>query len=66
MQTFFLTTLGYKKSNDWVVNSVLGKTSKEKIEPLPDGRGKQPSVNKISREDIDRHIETYHPCVSHY
>lgn len=53
---YFLTTLGYKKSNDWVANSVLSKTDTEKIEPSSDRRGKQASANKTDTTQIN---ETY-------
>lgn len=63
---FFLTTLGFKKSNDWVVHSVLKSTEKDKLVAEKDKRGCQPSVNKIDKKNIEDHIESYNPCVSHY
>lgn len=63
---FFLTTLGYKETNDWVVHHVLKNTQKDQLVSQKDRRGCQPSVNKIDRKSIDEHIESFHPCVSHY
>ena len=67
-KVFYLTTLGYPRSNDFFVYHALksvvsGDTC---ITPKPDGRGKAPAVNKIDRAMIMNHIESYHPCVSHY
>jgi len=43
---FFLTTLGFKKTNDRVLN-VLVSTPKGQITPTSDKRGKHPAINKF-------------------
>ena len=67
-KVFYLTTLGYVKSNDWFVHHALKSivTGDNCIAPKPDGRGRAPAPNKIDRAVIINHIESYHPCVSHY
>lgn len=55
---FFLTTLGFKRTNDWIVHSVLKNTKKNKLVPEKDRRGCQPSANKIDKTNIEEHIET--------
>lgn len=64
---FFLTTLGYKKTNDRVLTEVLSKTPKGSIQPNRDNRGKHAKHNKFQREDlIIQHIESFNPMISHY
>lgn len=65
---FFLTTLGYKPTNDRIVRSVLEK-SDSLVGAPSDKRGKHPPRNKFSDEErngVKSHIESYRPCVSHY
>jgi len=45
--SLFLTTLGFKKTNDRVLN-VLVSTPKGQITPTSDKRGKHPAINKFS------------------
>lgn len=65
---FFLTTLGYKKNNDWAIQSFVQQDffKNGKIAPLADKRGRNASKFKISTEDIEKHIETFNPVISHY
>ena len=65
---FFLTTLGYKKNNDWAIQSFVQKDVFKKCEIAPpaDKRGKQSSKFKISTKTIEAHIETFNPIISHY
>ncbi|XP_022160539.1 uncharacterized protein LOC111026717 [Myzus persicae] len=63
---FFLSTLGFKKTNDRVLD-VLRSTPKGKIKPYIDGRGRQLSVNKYKHLDlVENHIESFNPTISHY
>lgn len=61
-KTFFLTTLGFSKNNNTVVQSVLSQNNHS---PKPDGRGRH-AKRKIERAVIHTHVESFHPCVSHY
>lgn len=63
---FFLTTLGYKKTNDRFVHYTLTNTPKGVLTPLRDKRGKQPSTRKGPHDKIIQHIESFHPTISHY
>lgn len=63
---FFLTTLGYKRSNDRVLHDVLSKTPAGNLHPDSDKRGKQPSANKISDVEFSEHLESFKPTISHY
>lgn len=70
-KTFFLTTLGYKPTNDRIARSVLGPKclqSDNIIVPV-DGRGRHVPINKfpdVLRKQVVKHIESYNPCVTHY
>lgn len=63
---FYLTTLGYKKTNDWPVLGLFKNTSKKEVIHPQDKRGRASSVNKISDTEILDHIESYNPTISHY
>lgn len=65
-KVFFLTTLGYKKSNDRVLHDTLPKTPKGRLTALLHRRTGQTSSKKINEVDINTHIESFHPEVSHY
>ena len=67
-KAFYLTTLGYIKTNDFFVHHALKSviTGECCIAPKPDGRGKTPASNRVDRAVIKNHTESYHPCVSHY
>lgn len=64
---FYLTTLGYKKTNDWIVQSVWSRTeSRGQINNSPDKRGRKSPPNKLSNTHIENHIMSFNPSVSHY
>ena len=64
---FFLTTLGFKPTNDRFVHDTLKVQDKSTILPVfNDGRGKAPSVKRSPWELVDEHIESFHPVISHY
>lgn len=63
---FSYATLGYKTTNDRFVHYTLNNTKKGGIGSPTDERGKQPSKNKGPHEEINQHIETFHPTISHY
>lgn len=62
---FFLTTLGFKKTNDKLIRSVFNEIEKNAITPKTDGRGK-PNNKKFDRELIVKHIESFNPNIAHY
>lgn len=62
-KTFFLTTLGYNKNNDRVVRNIITKSD---LAPPEDKRGKHEPSNKINREVVKQHVESFRPQVSHY
>ncbi|XP_074026425.1 uncharacterized protein [Leptinotarsa decemlineata] len=62
---FFLTTLGFKPSNDKVVQNTLNM-SVNQLTFTRDMRGKKPSTKKLDRTKIRLHIESFHPSISHY
>lgn len=64
-KTFFLTTLGYKKSNDRVLHDTLSKTPRNKFNP-PKSRHFESAKKRIDYSLLDEHIETFHPSISHY
>ncbi|XP_031334146.1 uncharacterized protein LOC116164147 [Photinus pyralis] len=64
-KTFFLTTLGLKKSNDKMVRTVFGNFNETVITPKRDGRGKNPK-KKFDRDVIIKHIESFNPTIAHY
>ena len=61
---FFLTTLGYKPSNDRAIQSILKCTSGGMARHV-DKRGKHDPSNKI-KEEIKSHVELFYPEISHY
>ena len=66
---FFLTTLGYKKGNDRIVQDCFTSKSnreKNKISFTGSRQGKHEKTQKIDREIIKAHVESFHPAVSHY
>lgn len=65
---FFLSTLGYKFSNDSVISNTMNGIDPLTYHPKPDGRGKKKtnSTNVELQEVIKNHIESYNLSVSHY
>lgn len=45
---------------------MISKTPKGYIIPMEDKRGKRRSSNYIPKDEIDDHIESFHPVISHY
>lgn len=68
-RTFFLTTLGYTKTNNSVLKKALDPTWKgnENSTIYKDLRGKHTNRwNAIDRSTLKSHIMSFNPCVSHY
>lgn len=65
-KVFFLTTLGFAKNNDSVLQNALSGVASGSITPKPDGRGKAKSTNKVNREFLRSHIESFNPTISQY
>ena len=66
-QRFFLGTLGF--TSDSVIRAVFSTTPRNAAEATTDQRGKKAPVNKLKENtltSIKEHINSYHPCVSHY
>lgn len=63
-KTFFLTTLGFEATNDRIIKTAteLGMT----VLPHSPQRGKHAPWNKIDKQLIKDHIESFHPVISHY
>ena len=64
-QTFFLRTLGFKSHK---ILQIVVRNSTSCL-PIPDARDKSTPMNKLSGEvmrDIDAHIASYGPTISHY
>ena len=61
----FLTTLGYKKTNDRILHDTLTKTPKFQLNPQQDRRT-QSAKKKIDYDLVDAHIESFQPSISHY
>lgn len=62
-RVFFLTTLGYNKTNEKVVRNAVKNGNA--VVPS-DGRGHSDKKFKIDHELIQRHIESFRPTISHY
>ncbi|CAH1099867.1 unnamed protein product [Psylliodes chrysocephalus] len=64
-RTFFLTTLGFHKNNDKILERFC-TSSNSLLAPKPHrNRGKVPH-NKLDHAIIEKHIESFHPSISHY
>lgn len=59
-KNFFLTTLGYNKSNDGILNHSLNPQNDL------DKRGKHTKVPGFDRHLLSEHIESFQPCAPHY
>lgn len=62
---FFLTTLGFSKTNDRVVFDVLSKTVGELTPPSNKWHNKK-CVNVELHDLVSKHIESFNPTISHY
>ncbi|XP_051166006.1 uncharacterized protein LOC127284556 [Leptopilina boulardi] len=67
-KTFFLTTLGFKPSNDSIILNTMHNFNKETLEPKMDMRGKIKNPDKMEsrRKAIQEHILSLYPCVPHF
>ena len=65
-KTFYLTTLGFERSNDKSLMNAVKSTAIDSIILSRDRRGRAPSAKKIDRSTIAAHVETFNPAVSHY
>ena len=65
-KVFFLTTLGFKKSNDSVISNLWPESAMNDIAPKEDGRGKHSTRKTVDKHLIRKHVETFNPGVSHY
>lgn len=67
MQEVLLDHTGIcKKNNDTMVRNTLRNVPLGSLTPKTDRRGRAPAHNKIDRDLIRAHVETFHPDVSHY
>lgn len=62
---FFLSTLGYKKTNDNIIVRVMNNIQTSGVPSSSDQRGKAPK-SKIDRDLLNAHVESFKPNVSHY
>lgn len=62
---FFLQTLGYKATNDRIIQNVL-TTAVNHITPKRDMRGKKSPPFKCDRSKLRLHIMSFRPSISHY
>lgn len=62
-KTFFLTTLGYRKSNDKILQNLCKETN---ISPSSDKRKGREPKNKLDHTVIQKHIESFEPTIAHY
>lgn len=63
---FYLTTLGYGKSNDSFVRELLGKENFRKPLRVRSEQGKHTKIPMIDRNTIIRHINSFNPTISHH
>src|SRR5207244_3470990 len=63
---FFLSTLGYKPTNDSAITSLMKSAPLSAISASCDKRGRHPPSNKMDEQLIRAHILSHHPQVSHY
>lgn len=66
-RTFFLTTLGYKKNNNTIIKtSISYKNNSSNSLTVRDNRGTHSNRRNVDRAVLERHVNLFHPCVSHY
>lgn len=67
-KTFFLTTLGFKPSNDSIIRNTMKDIDPVTLLPKPDTRGKTKIDLEIGNQNlkIEEHIMSFNPSVSHY
>lgn len=64
-KTFFLTTLGYNKGNDRIVQDCFSQR-KNAISFEHSKQGNHQKTPKIDRGMIRAHVESFNPVISHY
>lgn len=66
-RTFFLTTLGYTKNNNTIIKTSISynKNSSNSL-TVRDNRGTHSNRRSVDRALLERHVNLFHPCVSHY
>lgn len=64
-KVFYLTTLGYRKTQDKTLRNIL-KTPVSSLTANKPAYRKKSNNNKIDRDIIIKHINSYHPTISHY
>lgn len=64
-KTFFLSTLGYNKNNDRIIQDCCSGPANVMCH-APSKQGKHTKTTKIDRDVIKAHVESFHPAVSHY
>lgn len=65
-KTFYLTTLGFSKSNDSFIKSAMGKTQYQLPLPRRSKKGIHLLKKPKDRELIMNHIKSFNPIISHY
>lgn len=67
-KTFFLTTLGFKSSNDGIILNTMHSIDKETLEPKMDMRGKVKNPDKMEsrKKAIQEHVLSFYPCVTNF
>lgn len=63
---FFLSTLGYNKNNDRILQDCFTGNTQKIISHRGSIQGKHAKTPKIDRDVIKAHVETFNPAVSHY
>lgn len=61
---FFMATLGL--TSDKIIKKARIEKCAGVVSPNADKRGRHTPSNKLSYDDIDSHIESYNPSISHY
>lgn len=66
-KTFFLSTLGFKATNDRIIrSSLLNMSDNERIKAKTDGRKQNKRSIVVDRTLIRQHIQSFSPQKSHY
>lgn len=65
-RTFFLTTLGYTKNNNTIIKTSISSRNSTTPSAVNDKRGKHSNRKTVDRILLERHVNSFHPCVSHY
>lgn len=63
---FFLSTLGYNKNNDRILQDCFTGNTQKIISHRGSMQGKHAKTPKVDRDVIKAHVEAFNPAVSHY